>query len=100
MVERYMFVKLKPEHATPDGRARCAREAHKLSANGVASVTVGLPADAAALAAWDLSLALRFDTLAQADAFLASAAHRAFVEGVLGAVGHVIKAWSFTVADA
>ncbi len=101
MVERYLFVKLTPELSTDEGRARCAREAHKLSsAEGAGSVTVGLPADAAALAAWDLSLVLRFSSLAHADAFIASPAHKAFVEGVLGSMGRVVKAWSFATETA
>lgn len=96
MVERYLFVKLTPELSTDEGRARCAVEARKLSsAAGVVSVTVGLPADAPALAAWDMSLALRFASLAQADAFIVGAAYRAFLDGVLGSMGKVIKAWSF-----
>jgi hypothetical protein len=101
MVERYLFVKLTPELSTDEGRARCAVEARKLSlAEGVASVTVGLPADAAALAAWDLSLALRFASLAQADAFIAGAVYQAFVAGVLGSMAKVVKAWSFATETA
>jgi hypothetical protein len=101
VVERYLFVKLEAEHSSEAGRARCAREARALSsAEGVVSVTVGLPADPAALAAWDMSLALRFASLAQADAFVQGPAYRAFVEGVLGSMGKVIKAWSFATETA
>lgn len=98
MVERYLFVKLLPEHSSESGRALAAREASSLkSEQGVLSVRVGLPADAAAIAAWDLSLALRFESLEAADRFIAGPSYRNFTEVFLGEHGRVTKAWTFEV---
>ena len=106
MVERYLFVKLLPEHSNDDGRRLAAREAQKLAlANGAGvdhagtggSVRVGLPADAAALSAWDLSLVLGFESLDAAERFIAGPAYVAFTEAFLGEHGRVVKAWTFEI---
>ena len=98
MVERYLFVKLLPEHSSEAGRSRAAQEALALAAgSGPTSVRVGLPADAPALAAWDLSLSLRFESLEAADSFIAGPAYRGFTEGFLGEHGRVVKAWTFEI---
>lgn len=98
MVERYLFVKLLPEHSGEVGRRRAAQEALQLTAGpGLGGVRVGLPADAAAAAAWDLSLALRFESLDAADRFIAGTAYRAFTEAFLGEHGRVVKAWTFEI---
>src|SRR5689334_23325745 len=98
MVERYLFVKLLPEHSSEQGRRRAAQEALALaSGTGPSGVRVGLPADAPALAAWDLSLSLCFESVEAADRFIAGDAYRAFTEGFLGEHGRVIKAWTFEI---
>ena len=98
MVERYLFVKLLPEHSSEAGRSRAAEEAQALaSSDGPTSVRVGLPADAPALAAWDLSLSLRFESRQAADRFIAGPSYRAFTEGFLGEHGRVVKAWTFEI---
>jgi hypothetical protein len=101
MVERYLFVKLLPEHSNDEGRRLAAREAQQLAAvdqagSGV-SVRVGLPADASAVSAWDLSLALGFESLDAADRFIAGPAYAAFAEAFLGDHGRVVKAWTFEI---
>jgi Stress responsive A/B Barrel Domain len=98
MIERYVFVKLKPEHATAKGRAEVVEKSRKLSAvPGVRALTVGQPADAGATAAWDLSLALRFDSLADVEAYLEHAGHEAYWEAFLEPRVQVIKFWNFEV---
>jgi hypothetical protein len=102
MVERYLFVKLLPEHSNEEGRRRAAEQALLLAApvegaGGAGSVRVGLPADASALAAWDLSVAIRFESLADADRFIAEPAYAAFTEAFLGEHGRVVKAWTFEI---
>jgi hypothetical protein len=97
MVERYLFVKLLPEHSNDEGRRLAARQAQQLaSAEGV-SVRVGLPADASAVSAWDLSLALGFESLDEADRFIAGPGYAAFAEAFLGDYGRVVKAWTFEI---
>jgi hypothetical protein len=102
MVERYLFVKLSPACSSEEGRRRAAREALTLvstadGCTGPTSVRVGLPADAAALAAWDLSLCLRFESRQAADRFIEGPSYRAFTEGFLGEHGRVVKAWTFEI---
>jgi hypothetical protein len=98
MVERYLFVKLSPEHSSEAGRRRAAQEALLLaSGTGLAGLRVGLPADAAAVAAWDLSVALRFESLDAAERFIAGPAYDAFTDAFLGEHGRVVKAWTFEI---
>jgi hypothetical protein len=97
MVERYLFVKLLPEHSHDEGRRRAAREAQQLAAAQGATVRVGLPADASALSAWDLSVALGFESLDAADRFIEGPAYKGFTEAVLGDHGRVVKAWTFEI---
>jgi hypothetical protein len=52
VIERYVFVKLKPEYATEAGRAEVrARSAQLAAIPGVLGVTVGAPADPGAVQA-------------------------------------------------
>ena len=97
MVERYLFAKLKPEHATAGGRAAARIRAHELSdvADAVA-VVVGEPADPAALHAWDLSVVLRFADARAAAAAPSDPAYVAF-ERYLASAAQVVKAWSFVL---
>jgi Stress responsive A/B Barrel Domain len=99
MIERYVFVKLKPEYANDAGRAEVrARSLALGSVPGVRSVTIGVPADAAALSAWDLSLSVRFDSLADVERYLDDQGHTDYYEGFLLERLQVIKAWNFEVA--
>ena len=98
MVERYVFVRLKPEHATEHGRAELrARAAALAKLPGVLALTVGEPADAAARSAWDLSLVARFDSLAAIERYLEQPGHAAFFDVFLQPRAQVIKAWNFEV---
>ena len=98
MIERYVFVRLKPEHATEHGRAEVrARSAALASIPGVVSLAIGTPADAGARSAWDFSLVVRFDSLAAVERYLEHPAHHAYYEGFLEARAQVIKAWNFEV---
>jgi hypothetical protein len=98
MVERYVFVKLKPEHATEQGRAEVMARSQRLTrVPGLRGLRIGAPADAAALAAWDLCLVARFETLAAIAAYLEHEEHVAYHDGFLEPRVQVIKAWNFQV---
>jgi hypothetical protein len=98
VVERYVFVRLKPEHATEHGRHELRARATALAKlPGVIALTVGTPADAAARGAWDLSLVARFDSLAAVERYLEHAGHAAFFDALLQPRAQVIKAWNFEV---
>ena len=98
MVERYVFVKLKAEYANDAGRAEVrARSLALRSVPGVRGVTIGTPADPAALSAWDLSLVVRFDSWGDVERYLEDPGHAAYYEGFLLPRLQVIKAWNFEV---
>jgi hypothetical protein len=98
VIERHVFLRLKPEHATEQGRnevrARAAALAH---VPGVIALTIGLPADAGARGAWDLSLTARFDSLAAVERYVEHPAHTAYFETFLAPRLAVLKAWNFEV---
>lgn len=99
MIDRVVLVKLKKEHASPAGRAEVAREALRVLAAlpGVASVTAGGPADAAAEASWDVSITVRFASLEDFAVYRAHPDHRKFADEYLAPRSEVRKAWSFEV---
>jgi hypothetical protein len=98
MIERYVFVKLKPEYSTDAQRAEIRERSQALLAiPGVRGLAVGAPADAGSSAAWDLSLCVRFDSLAAVDRYLDDPGHEAYYEGFLLDRLQVIKAWNFEV---
>jgi len=84
MIERVQLLKLKAEHATPEGRADVVEHALALLSGlpGVLGVRAGVPADADASKSWDVFIALRF-----ADEFVTARVD-------------VQKAWSFETRDA
>jgi hypothetical protein len=99
MIARYCFVRLTSEHATEDGRRAVLMKLRTYLAGvpGLVRLTVGTPADESA-ARWDLSVVVRFGSLADLTAATATASwQRAFAELAVGAV--VVKAWNFTCDD-
>ena len=99
MVERHVLIKLKGEHATPEMREEIAIHSRSILGNleGARGLSVGLPADKASLASWDLSFVLHFESLEATDAYLAAPSYRAFVDEYLEPKSEVIKAWNFEV---
>lgn len=98
-IERYVFIKMVDEHASPEGREEVAAEAERVIASlpGVRELRVGTPADDHARAAWDLSLCVRFSSLEDAEAYRVHPEHRAFVDDFLRPRLAVIKAWNMAV---
>jgi hypothetical protein len=99
LVERYLFAKLKAEHATARGRQEARAQTRKLAQlPGAEQVLPGEPADAAALHAWDLSVVIRFADGTAAASALAEPVYLAF-ERYLGSAAQVVKAWSFVLHE-
>lgn len=98
-IDRHHFLKLRPGFATPEGRdevvARCRAVLPGLP--GVQGVTVGTPTDDESAAAWDVSIVVRFATLADVARYRADPEHRRFVDGFLAPRVEFKKAWNFTV---
>jgi len=102
MIERVQLLKLKAEHATPEGRADVVEHALALLSGlpGVLGVRAGVPADADASKSWDVFIALRFAALADVAASQSHAAYRRFADEFVTARVDVQKAWSFETRDA
>jgi len=96
VIDRYCFVKLKDEHVA--NRAALAEALHAMldGIDGVASVTVGLPADDSA-ARWDLSLVLRTLDLGRWREVEHDEALREVFDGWLPDHAEMFKAWTFEV---
>jgi len=98
--DRYTFVRLAAEHATPEGRSGILGElrARLHGVPGLERLTTGTPADDSA-ARWDLSMIARFATLDSLHAALASPEWTMLVDGWLTERAVVVKSWSFEVSD-
>lgn len=99
MVERYVFIKLKSEHATEAGRKEVAeRTLDDLDGlPGVVKLIVGTPADQHAGDAWDLSIVVVFDRYEDVAPYLSHPDHRRYVDEYLKPRLEVIKYWNFDV---
>ena len=99
MVERYVFIKLKDAQSTPQGRREVVEHTREAlpAIPGVASVVVGEPADGAAVASWDVSIAVRFDSIEDIEPYRAHPEHRRYVDEFLKPRMEVIKGWNFEI---
>jgi hypothetical protein len=99
MIDRYVFVRLKKEHAAE--RQEIADHSARILAAlpGVVRVTAGTPADAPAEAAWDLSIVLRFASVDDVEPYRVHPEHRRYVDEYLAPRTEVIKAWNFAVVE-
>ena len=99
MVERVALIKLKPAHATPAERKAIVQRALADLAGlpGVASLSAGVPADAASEASWDVIITVRCASPADLEAYRAHPIHRRFVDEVVVPLSDVRKGWSFVV---
>ncbi|MDD9934949.1 MAG: Dabb family protein [Myxococcales bacterium] len=98
MVERHVYVKFKSDYANPASREEAAVRSRALSEiPGVTSVRVGIPADESSLAAWDMCIALTFDSLDAVEPYRVHPDHQAFLDDFLNPRAEVKKAWNFEV---
>ena len=99
MVERYVFVKLKEEHANPEGRKEVIdRTLSDLKGiAGLKKIIVGAPADESAEKSWDVSIVVVFDSLDAVGPYLADPVHRTYVDDFLLPRTEVLKYWNFDV---
>lgn len=99
MIDRYVFVKLEDEYANGAARAEIAAHSRQALAAlpGVVRVTVGTPADEAAVKSWDLSIVVRFARIEDVEPYRIHPEHRRYVDEYLAPRMQVIKAWNFQV---
>jgi hypothetical protein len=96
MIDRYCFVKLKDEHVS--NRESLAQALHAMldGVDGVAAVTVGVPADDSA-SRWDLSLVVRTLDYGRWKDVEQDEGVREVFDGWLPDHAEVVKAWTFEV---
>jgi hypothetical protein len=97
MIERIVLFKLKDEYCNDAARAAFAEKTRAdLSAlKNVRSVSVGVPADAASEASWDISIIVRFDSMDDVQQYIHDPAHRDYVDNYATPHIEVRKAWNF-----
>jgi hypothetical protein len=100
MIDRYGFIRLAPEHATPDGRAEALAHIRAVLRDlpGLVRLTTGTPADDSA-ARWDLSIVARFASLEALGTAMADPAWTGLFDEWLAGRAIVIKTWSFAVDE-
>lgn len=97
-IDRYCFVRLRDELATPTGRAEVAARCRAVlsAAREAESVSVGTPADDSAKS-WDVSVVVRCEDLGALEAMLARPEVIALLDDWLPSRAVVVKAWHFEV---
>ena len=99
MIQRIVIFKLKKEYANDAARAEFAERTRKdLSAlSQVRDVNVGVPADEASLASWDIAITLKFDSIEDVKAYIVDPDHRTYVDDYASPKIEVRKAWNFEI---
>ncbi len=99
MIQRIVLFKLKDEYCNDDARAAFAeRSRADLGAlSRVRSVQVGVPADEASEASWDIAITVTFDSMEDVKAYIVDPAHRAYVDGYASPKIEVRNAWNFEI---
>ncbi|MGB8225049.1 MAG: Dabb family protein [Polyangiales bacterium] len=97
MIERIVLYKLKDQYCNDSSRAEIAeRTRADLGAlQSVRAVSVGVPADEASEASWDISIVVQFDTMDDVQKYMVDPDHRAYVDEYASARIEVRKAWNF-----
>lgn len=97
MIERIVLFKLKDEYCNDAARAEfAARTRNDLGAlENVRNVKVGVPADEASEASWDISIVVEFDSMEEVQRYIVDPAHRAYVDDYAMPRIEVRKAWNF-----
>ncbi|ACY16760.1 Dabb family protein [Haliangium ochraceum] len=97
MIERYVFIRLKKEHARE--RSLVIEEARRVLGvvPRIVTFSVGAPVDEHAEAAWDVSIRVRFASKYDIESYRTHPAHRRFVDDFLKPRLDVIKAWNFHI---
>ena len=97
MIERIVLIKVDGSHGTQDSLQQIAEHSRKVLSvlPGVQSVHVGIAADQPTSDQWDLSLVLRFESMADLEPYRTHPDHRAYVDGYLKPRMTGIKAFNF-----
>lgn len=97
MIQRIVLFKLRDEYSNDDERAafveRTRRDLGALTQ--VRALAVGVPADDASAASWDIAITLQFESMQDVNAYIADPDHRAYVDDYASPLIEVRKAWNF-----
>lgn len=99
MIQRIVIFKLRDEYANDGARAEFAeRTREDLSAlSQVRAVTVGVPADDASKASWDIAITVQFESMDDLKAYIVDPDHRRYVDYYASPKIEVRKAWNFEI---
>ena len=99
MIQRIVIFKLKDEYCNDVARAEFAeRTRSDLGAlSQVRRVEVGVPADEASEASWDIAITLLFDSMDDVKAYIVDPDHRTYVDDFASPKIEVRKAWNFEI---
>lgn len=97
MIERHVLIKLKAEHSNETARREIAQATLTALREipQVRSVSVGVPADEHATAAWDLSLVVNLASLSDVQPYMDDPGHQRFTHEYLRPKVEVVKHWNF-----
>ena len=99
MIQRIVLFKLKDQYANEASRAEFAARTRKdlAALPQVRGVTVGVPADEASEASWDISITVELDSMEAVAEYIVDPDHRAYVDEYASPKIEVRKAWNFEV---
>ena len=99
MIQRIVIFKLKDAYCNDAARAEFAeRTREDLGAlPQVRRVEVGVPADEASEASWDIAITLIFDSMDDVRAYIVDPDHRTYVDDFASPKIEVRKAWNFEI---
>jgi hypothetical protein len=97
VIERVVFIKLKPDQANDETRAAVAEttRATLLDAEGVRALRVAIAADARTRREWDLCLQVVLDDLDAVERYRTDRVHRAYVDVFLRPMLEKIHVFNF-----
>jgi len=97
MITRNVFMKFREEYQEEQQLRTIADETNRVLdlVDSIKVFSIGLPADPTSKKAWDLSLAVMFDSLEDLELYRKDSVHREYVDQFLKPRLEVIKAWNF-----
>lgn len=100
MIQRVVVVKLKPEFANDETRARIVQQTFDVlpQAHGVLDLDVALPSDARTEREWDVCILVRFRDMEDVETYRTDEIHRAYADVFLRPLRRSIRVWNFELA--
>jgi len=99
VILRTVFVKLREDLCTPEGRTEFATtsQAALAAIPGVVSAEGGPAADESSAAAWDVVLQVRFEDMDAVDTYRTHPLHLSYLDQVMKPAAVFKKVWNFTI---